>query len=378
MLGSLVRVTSRRYERATDSIRTLEFRDGLNSPPVLHKASLDKPLVDFCTRVEIRLDRATDAAGGLLEIDKYWKGSSSLSKMIPSISPNCSVNIEVIEDGKNVTLIKANDWLTISESDLLSRLNPRSIGKKEGKKAKTTRLRKVIGSNGQVYGRAMIVANTSGSRQLGCVTIGGLRSAELSVFQGVLLGKGHTVSRQNAIPLAPRQALCAWASEQAELIQESRTISPSDKAIGAQVVLLFDGDIGNLPVAKQSGKWLSTSQLGELLKSMDSALFNFDYPVCYEGDTDDVSAIAFGNYFEENGDIIFVPRSLPGFLNISWVKEEIWHPSENLELQSRQDVARQCVIDVWGKGFEEIEYSEEAVGNVNGEAIFRDVVAFSR
>ncbi len=119
MLGSRVRVTSRRYDKASDSARTLEFQNGLGSRPVLFNSPSDIVPMDGGTRVEVCLEQDPKADGGLLRISRFesWQ---KLKYLVSSIAPNLDVKLEIIEDDTEPGIVEVGDWLNLEEDRFLA------------------------------------------------------------------------------------------------------------------------------------------------------------------------------------------------------------------------------------------------------------------
>ncbi|TAN17946.1 MAG: ATPase, partial [Rhizobiaceae bacterium] len=78
MLGDLVRVISRRYDRDTQSAQVLEFRHGLGSRPNLRHADSKEVPLDGGTRIEVKLKTNPFEPDGLL----YRKPSFSKKQVV--------------------------------------------------------------------------------------------------------------------------------------------------------------------------------------------------------------------------------------------------------------------------------------------------------
>lgn len=376
MLGQHVRVTSRRYNMASDTIRSLEFRNGLGSRPILYDPNQPDLLPDGGTRVEVLLETDPKEENGLVNFTRgYQPGSDSraLSIVLAALAPAVPVRLVAVEDAVATQVVSADDWLTMHEPHLLARVagaDPKKIGEQESQ----SRLRPVVGSEGQIFGRAMIETTIWGSQRAGCLTVGGLRASELSVICGVLTGRETTAARNEAEPLASGEAMAAWATEQAALLEEAQ-LDEEDKARGAMVVLLCGGDICGLPMARLGGKWLSKNDLASVLQGLDT-IDVFTGQIRYDEDVDDVHPRDFSHHFEEAEDVLFVPDALPGFGSASaqriLAKQlPAEHPATLISL------VIMVIKASWGHMPDEGEANAE-VGRVNGETIRRDVTSYWR
>ena len=80
MLGSKVLVTSRRFDKASESAQTLEFQDGLSSRPILYPAAPNNSPIDGGTRISVMLERDLIEKGGLLYAGE-WRDSKTLAQV---------------------------------------------------------------------------------------------------------------------------------------------------------------------------------------------------------------------------------------------------------------------------------------------------------
>ena len=185
MLGKKVLVSSRRYDKADDSARTLEFQHGLGSRPILYATPNGKVPLDGGTRVEVCLDNAPMSKNGILTSNHFDDSATDLKELVGFLAPNLAVNICVSEDEVNEQIVvSANDWLDLEDSRLLERLTKsRSVF---GEKVVETdgRLRLLAGPDGEVYGRASIGKPSWKEDNTGCVTVGGLRACSVNWING--------------------------------------------------------------------------------------------------------------------------------------------------------------------------------------------------
>ena len=376
MLGSRVCVTSRRYDKASDSGRTLEFQNGLGSRPILYESPPEIVPVDGGTRVEVCLEKDPGAVEGLLyKRIRYKEEIQKLEYLVASIAPNLNVELKVAEEDTDATVVHVGDWLNIEEDRLLARVLGAAIANKEMTTVKPSRLRELTGQDGAIYGRAMVETSAFGRRGKGCISVGGLRASDISLIRGVLIGQEITVSRNEAAIAAPVDVLTAWASEQATLICDA-SLTDEDKARGAAVILLFGGNIGSLPFARCGGDWLSTEEIKKLLTASEDVAVLLDYEFEYNSDLDDVHPKHFHEYFEESEEILFVYVQLPGYES----KSDIHKLIPNISIQdypsNLSDLFKMTLGEIWGEYEEYVE--NRIVGSVIGTDIYRDVTIYRR
>jgi hypothetical protein len=378
MLGSVVRVTSRRFDKASDSAQTLEFANGLGSRPILYKPDIQNAPVDGGTRVEVRLDIDPSKPGGLLGVVRFWDTEvTPLKHLIPSIAPNLSVTLLVEENNASMVVVEPEDWLALDEAHLSARLEARAVDPRDKSKARSTRLQEIKGPDGHIYGRGMIHSGTRFSgEKTGCITVGGLRASAVDLLSGVLVGREQTAARNEATWPVPPEVLAAWATEQSRLI-EAASLDGGTQAQAAQIVLLCGGAIGELPVARWEGEWISISRLSEMVAGVTELAVYFSDSVTYDEDLDGVHPKDFSNHFRDSKEVMFVPDDQPPAYAREAFRKILMFQREADEPRDIGGVVRQTIRRTWASGFEESNETL-AVGSVTGEDICREVVVFTR
>ncbi|PXX51134.1 HD domain-containing protein [Aquitalea magnusonii] len=380
MLGSVVHVYSRRCDRGQETGRLLEFRGGTSARPILSPVNEPPVPIDGGTRVEVLLKENPFQAGGLLCSNSYTKQPISLAMLLGTIAPNLDVAISAIVDGSTEPVVVPGDWLIIGDVDLRKRLNPSLENSKIGiPKADQGLMQTIRGMNNELYGRAYISPPrySFSSTADGLVTISGLRAARIRNIEGVLLGEAITAVRNAAHPLATREALSRWASNQAELIVSS-VKDEERQARSAEVVLECGGDIGNLKIVQWGADWLNTNELENLLHDMEEIAIHFYGDFDYDEDLDDVHPKEFRESFFVSDDVAVVLRHDGGVMsvgNISWPRSVTGNPKS-----SDSNVAAhviELIQRMWGDNFEESD-ERRVVGTVNSTNIIREVRVFRR
>jgi len=384
MIGNVVRVTSRRYDYAEADARTLEFRGGTTSRPILSPAIMGTAPIDGGTKVEIRLSTPPDEEGGLLSVSPgvvsflRVKKTIRLAQLVASIAPCLDVSIRVKEGNKQSLVVESMDWLRLSEMRLISRLNP-AAEKEQKKSSKHSRVREIFDDGGNVVGRACIMPSPLYRRDgLGWITVGGLRTAELRNISGVLTGKTLTASRDSAIPLVSRDKLAAWATDQAKLIAESKA-EDEFKSKCAEVVLKCGGSLEGLPIICRGGNlWFNADQFRQLLSNVAELVISFDGEFNYDEDVDDVLPRDFRNEFAVSEDVLIVSEHSGAVLAVgrnSW-PSMIMDPTDASDHNLGSEVMT-IIEETWVDGFDQ-HYEERVVGKVDGVEIMRNVTTFVR
>lgn len=376
MLGEKVLVNSRRYDKSTDSSRTLEFQNGLASRPILYKTPEDSVPLDGGTCVEVCLSHLARCDDGILGSHQFGFETQNLRSLVGFLAPSLSVELRVKEyDDEEMTVVEANDWMNLQEKDFLLRLSNGTGEGKEEKPGELTRLRPLQDQRGNLLGRASIQPRMWSSKNPGCVSVGGLRANSLRWINGLFQGKEKTASRDSAVVHLPPGVLRDWATEQAKLLEEA-SFTDEVKAYGAAVILLCGGSIGELPFARLEGEWLSVERLKSVIQELDEVRLYFENEVQYDEDEDEVHPKKFSNYFEEASDVIFLPDDFPDRgVQIS-VSEVLVENSDKISAARLSSVFFEILNSVW-KNIEQ-EQESTTVGHVETSTIVRIVTRFSK
>ncbi|WP_421694420.1 HD domain-containing protein [Aestuariivirga sp.] len=377
MLGPVVRVYSRRCDKGQEAGRLLEFRGGTSTRPILSPVSGQPVPIDGGTRVEVLLKSHPHEAGGLLYINSYTKRPMSLSALVGAVAPNLDVAITTIVQNGIQPVARPGDWLEISDLDLIRRLNPTAEHSESNPpRADRALMQPIMDANNQIFGRAFISPSRySYSAGGGWVTISGLRACRLHNVEGVLLGEALTAARDSSQPLATKEALARWASQQAQLIVES-VKDEERQARSAEVVLECGGEIGNLKFIKWGADWLNTSEFVDRLRSSTEIAISFDGEFDYDEELDDVHPKEFREEFTVGDDIAVILKHDGDVLrggNVSWPRSITGQPK-----WSDSNVAayaRRLIREAWGETLQEDE-EDRIVGKVRYSDITRRVIVF--
>ena len=384
MLGRVVRVYSRRFDRGKDTGLLLEFLSGTGTRPILSPENNSLVPIDGGTRVEVRWEGDRSDANELLASLGQGDRAFTLSECVGRVAPNLDVPIYVDEDDQLLPVSRPGDWLKLTPAQLVRRLDPDSVeDEKRGLdpkrwkikvcKAAEELMRPIADTDGNIFGRAFIWPSSySYHLNSGLVTITGLRARTLNNIQGILCGKAVNAARDAAQPLVAKAPLARWASEQAELICDSILVE-KHQAQAAEIVLACGGSIGGLKIINLGSEWLNIEEFElELLVRSELAIA-FDGEFEYDEDMDEVHPKEFRELFEQDEDVAVVCQFNATVLNVG---QSIW-PSSLTGIHSRHGsrvaaVVEQKIVDIWGPysyGMQE----EKEVGRVDDVAILRKV-----
>jgi hypothetical protein len=378
MLGSVVRVFSRRCDRGQEAGRLLEFRGGTSARPILSATEANEAPIDGGTRVEVLLKNDPYRKGGLLSAGTYRNEVISLSRLVAAVAPNLDVALIASDADALHPIARPGDWLKIKDVELIARLNPLLDGKTETSKADRALMKPLVDKNGTVYGRGFISPSQySYSPDGGWVTISGLRASRLHNVQGVLLGEAVTAARDSAQPLATKEALATWATQQAQLI--AKHVGDEERqAMSAEVVLECGGDVGTLKIVKWGADWLDVHEFSDKLRATTELVISFRGEVEYDEDRDEVHPKEFRQEFKQSDDVALVLKHDGGILRLlgySWPRALMGLPDA---AESRTaEFVRNVVTKVWGYEVSEDD-EEREVGKVGFAEIMRDATVFRR
>ena len=380
MLGSNVRVYSRRYDSAKETGRMLEFRVGLGRRPILSSALGETAPIDGGTRVEVILDKNPLARGGLLRhTDAFSNQNMRLESLVGWIAPNLNVQVVTQMNRRTSLVSRPGDWLRITDNQLECRLDPDSSPEQFKPPNGTSGLMcKITDSHGQVYGRACIWTGYSAySYANGCVTISGLRATRAYNVRGILLGEAATVARNVSRPIAPPEALAVWATSQAEKIASLELIGEIQARV-AEVVLECEGEVGELKLVRWGSKWLSRSEFEERIASHSEIAISFDGEFEYDEAEDDVLPRDFDYGFSVSDEVAITLKHDGSIVHIGprkWPRCATGKPKpafSNVAL-----LVENLILQVWNNGVEE-KAEAHVVGTVDDVDIVREVTVFRR
>lgn len=383
ILGEHVKVTSRRYAAALVDTRTLEFRHGLASRPILRDPTNDEGLVDCGTRVSVRITKALNEDGGLLHQVNFIRKPilTALPALVASLCPALDVRINVVDRSESMNaVVEASDWRTLPGKQLLTRIMVADSWLPTGTSLPVGgNLRELQSPDGTQYGRACIHP-TAGAASGGVVTIGGLRATGVGYIGGVLFGgEPETVVRNAALPTVPFSVLGVWATEQAQLLSDS-ALSPWFCVHGACVVLSLGGDPCSLSIALIGDEGKNRAELRELLLQVDTVRVFKGLSVSYDDSRDAMKESEFDGGFVADSDLVFLESAYPNILTVGSRQWPQCMPGYSSIPGPRTPFEAFCALvqEAWGNAFDQ-EAAECRVGEVDGfYEITREVIVFKR
>jgi hypothetical protein len=385
MVGDIVTVTSRRFDQAAESARTLEFRGGLDARPILREPSPDETMPNGGTRVSVKLAEKHEP-----ERDLHARRNSlheapmtSLAGLVAGISPDIDVDIDIETDGKTRTSVRSNDWISIPPEKLLKRVSSLSADEDNAKVLRTyaSAVRELRDSDGQIYGRACIAPRVGWFEPWECaVTVGGLTATRVRDLAGVLIGSTENVARNIAMPSVPATVLESWAAEQSTLLAAA-AISDERRMAGAAVVMLCGAEPCDLPIARRGRAYVDAIILRDQFLHVDEVRF-IEGEIDYNEDTDECHPREFRESFALSNSLYLIPRQVSHLLDVAGQK---WPDCIRSDIspapRSPKEAFLRAIAQAWGCRVDELnEWPEDEyqVGDVAGTPILREVTLLRR
>lgn len=379
MLGSRVRVYSRRFDRSQETGCLLEFYSGTNSRPILSSNVIDNVPIDGGTRVEVCLDVDPYTRDGLLKSGAGFPKEISLRSLVRAVAPNLNATLIVESGSKSKIAAKLDDWVNISGKKLVKRIKLRTTYfDSRVRKSEYKLMRVLAGGDDQNFGRAFIKpSDYRFSTGGGWISVSGLRATRAYNIQGILCGDSISSSRSVARPFVPAQVLAQWATEQGRLISK-QSGDEEHQAKVAEVILRCGGDIGELKIIKLGSEWLNTVEFDQHIQNVSEIAISFDGEFDYDEEEDLVHPKEFRDLFDQRHDVAFVLKhdgTIVRESNVEWPPAPVGHVKANESLVAAQ--VRDRIKDVWKVTTEAVD-EERVVGEVEGEEIVREVTVFRK
>lgn len=393
MLGDNVQVTSKRFEDARGNSLTLKFNNGVTSRPILRPATNNEIVKDGGTRVKVWLE--SRIIENLLARRIKRNKKISLAELIETLCPSIDCNIDVTEKGVKKRVINANDWHSISSIELIKRIIGRSEYKSLSKQEK--QISKKLASNMEVveeegYGpvaRGFIYKQErQGKKELnfpqsGIVTLGGLRSCELTGLIGIFVGKPARASRDIGIPIISLANLEKWSTNQAKHLYDLK-LDFETQIECSSVIRVSGGCTGDLKVAYHKTGCLSYPEMKNVISKLNLNQFHIVHDAAisiYERDND--------CKIDMNENVIWVRMGTPGILQTRNPNHFIWWPEktaffgdEKAFSRSLEGLTTKALCEYWKCSLPEITSSskissdeksiEGIVGKNNHEEVIID------
>ncbi|WP_164997119.1 HD domain-containing protein [Clostridium minihomine] len=391
MWGKKVSITTRRYEKGRDATLVLEFNNGVSSRPILRKANSLEFIKEGGTKVRVWLSNES-ILEKILVMNSHRKSQKTFAELIETLCPSMDCNIVIEENNNRQTVIRANDWKTISSIELLKRVLGRSEFNDLEPKLQSilyefSKNMSVIIENDEVVARALIIKETptiyakSNSIFKGIVTVGGVRTSELWGIVGIFIGDSERASRDIGIPLVAEKSLQNWASNQAELISKLALDLDMEEEC-ASIVRRCGGNTKKLKVAYHNGNAINYNEIKEIMKELKSdtyVIFSDSKVHIYERDNKCKIKYIENTFWADCG--------IPAILQCRDIESYIFWP-ESIKIRewfhsaTLQGLIIEALSEIWNTSVNEIiessnissddESFKGTVGYVEGESVIFD------
>jgi hypothetical protein len=268
MAADFVEVLSLKYGEAARTTSKLVFSDGVHARPLLMAADQEEQLVLGGTRVRAKLKHDPLSDEGLLGT-KYLKVSKSnmLKDNIRQLAALLDVDLLVQgpEDEHYERIVVADEWKTLPARDLFRMLYKQDL-EERGMQSMylawedifAEHARDLRNSEGDIVGRAIVAAGFDSTAPDGVwwwpsplahIYVGGLRSDTIYDCLGVFVGLPLKADRNSAFPVASSEEIKAWATSQADLVENSHFATASTRYGAADLIRSVGVPAANLPCA---------------------------------------------------------------------------------------------------------------------------------
>jgi hypothetical protein len=384
--GDHIKIVTRRFDAAHPDTLVLEFLNGLKSRPILRKATFQEFLREGGTRIRIWLKVPPDAENGLLVYHRRFKKEKySLEALCEWLCPSIDSNL-FAEDGNGAQklVVKSRDWVNVDEKTLIRRCGYEPYIKNSDELDKgfedlipstknDSKFRVIYNENNEPILRACI--DPDHYHLNGVVTVGGLRTSQLTGIVGILVGSTTKIARDIALPIIDEVSIAKWASEQAKIIK--KTIKKPG-TIYAELIRALGGDVNDLEIAYSNYGWMNYKQIVERYSSYEEIiLLDSDE---YDQGNEDIKK--FESYLIYNDiysgecaivlkdNVIVVSKKLP--LIILGVSD--W-PSHRMSAEfTLYELVKKALSEAWSSSVEEINEVSDSeryikIGTYDGKAI---------
>jgi Histidine kinase-, DNA gyrase B-, and HSP90-like ATPase len=344
MITERILVTSRRYDAALTDTRTLSFRKGLSTRPLLLDDDTERRSPMVSTKVSLFLSE--EVLRSLLYLRPKYNEEpkkATITQLVGHLCPCIDCDIFVREKGGPAIKVHEKAWFSGDRLSWLRRISLADILEDENLDKyleKAAPILQEIRHHGRVEGLAAIGFNSIGC---GLGVVGGLTSGQDSrrlfdrsnQWVGVLM-KLHGGPRRSGIELAGNKSeRAAWATHQAGLLNKS-DLSEPQKNFAAQNIAAFGGDPAPIANALLNRNFISINGIIEILQKYETVKCPVAASVAPGSQNKVIGQVSFKDDFGFNmlqkTEIEFVNHviELARFISVS---EEPYHviPIENQE-----------------------------------------------
>lgn len=272
MLGSQVRVTTKRYDakEGESQHHVLEFTQGIRQRPILRGPKPEEKLKRHGTRVSVLVANET--------IEKMAREDcGGMEAMLAALAPAIDVNMYFRSASvPRKVMVLANDWLSLTDKELLDRLNYRHV------MLATTLyedvpLSPVCVDHDWIAGRIGVHKLTNRWRwSRGYGVVQGLYAGKVDGFVGLLQCKPQfNLARDDAVPYIEWPQLTVWATQHKACLESQGHLT----SINSAWLALYGVDHSGLVLGELGRNEVTDQTLLDWLKGRDALFIR-------EGDVD--------------------------------------------------------------------------------------------
>lgn len=281
MLGDAVTITTRKFSDAQDKTYVIEFKNGLQTRPIIRKAARDEFLIDGGTRIKIEFDTKTVNESLFKTHDEM---EITIEDVCMGVAPALDVQLKIIDKNKNTKEVPANNWLKCNNSDFIDLVL--QVSKKEKlstseqllthKNKIAANVRVLKNSKKETLGRIFLSKDSWFRKDenipvfRGCIVVNGLTEYYTSNICGFLVGKNTNAARDKGNTLATEDDFKDWVTEQAELLPS--IFDESSQFELSHVVRILKGSPKNLPIARTPTSYLNYDDLGVIIEKTNKLI----------------------------------------------------------------------------------------------------------
>jgi hypothetical protein len=276
MISEEVLVTSRPFDAALSDARTLHFRNGMISRPLLLKERSADYGSNITTRIALKLD--SQRVNDLLTFGKTHRDKGielSLAELVGILCPMLDADIYVSENGQR-ELVHKRLWMNEDRCAWLRRILLIDKRRDSRDSLKGFDIDEAVGLLTFIdpLNPAVGLACINGHPGLGAATVGTLKAIEYKDYRDEFVGAIDFLPRdptRHAGNLVAPQRVKAWASEQALKLAKLDVPLPR-RQYAAQRIAQFGGDATPIVSMLLNGDWCGIEGIFSNLSS-HKALF---------------------------------------------------------------------------------------------------------
>ncbi|MCG8292026.1 HD domain-containing protein [Pseudomonas entomophila] len=367
MLGSRVTLTTRRYESKENesSQWLLEFTEALKYRPTLRTPTDHEKLKRHGTRISVMLDgdQLEDLLGTYSHLPPI-----TLAEACAKLAPALNVNLSLKHEHKKISVIKANDWLTIDETSLLSRINP-EFKSYANHLSYSSHLHEIRNKKSEIIGRiGLLTVPYYRVPGTGCAGVHrGIFTAEVRGLTGVICThQQQDLARSRATPLCTAGELESWLNVHApEVIERYSSDLEINSLLGQLGV-----DKALLTIGWSVEGLLSYRDLVVKLRKLDILAIHDGEVTPHK--EDDVHPRDFEKHITYAGELLIIGTAI----RVDWIKQ--LEKDTPPKARDTYQIVEKALSEAWGAYTKSSTEEIFTVATVLGNEIERECFVYTR